>query len=83
MVKLVCPSHPLQTNITVDIAKNHSEPTSPHDEEMPGVVKYVIVLSLMAFTGAYSCGYGPGKSKVPVNLVSKISNGGGMVVSWN
>ena len=48
--KAVSPSTPTDGWSKVDNSK----------DEMPNVVKYVTVFSLMAFAGGYSIGYGPG-----------------------
>jgi hypothetical protein len=57
--KLVCSPQPTSSNIKADFTTKNESDSS--EDEMPNVVKYVTVFSLMAFAGGYSAGYGPGE----------------------
>ena len=59
-VKLICSSKPISNNIRGGNKTKDPPKTGSSTNAMPNVVKYVTVISLMAFAGGYSTGYGPG-----------------------
>ncbi len=62
--KLVCSPQPTASNINANITTKNQSKSGRSEEDMPNVVKYVTVISLMAFAGGYSAGYGPGERLV-------------------
>jgi hypothetical protein len=61
---LVCSSRPTASNVKTNFTTKNPSTTSSSEDEMPSVVKYVTVFSLMAFAAGYSSGYGPGENLV-------------------
>ena len=58
--KLICSPLPTSSAIKSDFTTKNQSDSS--EDEMPNVVKYVTIFSLMAFAGGYSAGYGPGEN---------------------
>ena len=61
---LVCSPQPTASNVKTNSSTKNQSTTSSSEDEMPSVVKYVTVFSLMAFAGGYSSGYGPSENLV-------------------